>query len=91
MSNVWLWGASASELTDALEAGETTSVAIVSALAWPFRRSNSRTSMRVERPAIMVGSSGRLAAMLAQPGTIYYIRILTKDLGVVKLASEREK
>ncbi len=32
LSNVWLWGASASELTDALGAGETTSVAIVAAL-----------------------------------------------------------
>ena len=63
---------------------------IVSALAWPLRRSNSRTSIRVERPAIgwLIRT---LAAMLAQPGTIYYIRILTKDLEAVKLPSEREK
>jgi hypothetical protein len=46
--------------------------------------------MRVERPAIgwLIRS---VAAMLAQPETIYYIRILTKDLGAVKLPSEREK
>src|SRR2546427_2983117 len=35
------------------------SVAMVSALAWPLRRSNSRTSIRVERPAMVVGISGR--------------------------------
>gem|GEM_PF-1056246 len=32
-----------------------------------------------------------MAAILAQPGSIYYIWILTKDLGVVNLAPEREE
>jgi hypothetical protein len=36
--------------------------------------------MRVERPAIMVGTSGRLAAMLAQPGS----HLLHTDLDKIK-------
>src|SRR5437867_4116033 len=59
------------------------SPAIVSALERPLRRSSSRTSMRVERPAIMKGTSGRLFAMLAQARrakSIYYRWFLTKGM-----------
>jgi hypothetical protein len=41
--------------------------------------------MRVERPAIMGGTSGRLAAILTQPETIYYMPALTKDWGPLNL------
>src|SRR2546423_11776342 len=54
---------------------------MVSALERPLRRSSSRTSMRVERPAIMRGTSGRFDRMLAQaktPKSIYYRSFLTK-------------
>src|SRR5712692_4710 len=57
------------------------SLATDSALDRPLRRSSSRTSMRVERPAIMWGTSGRLPRMLAQAKTaksIYYRWSLTK-------------
>src|SRR6266536_1328904 len=57
------------------------SLAMVSALDRPLRRNSSRTSMRVERPAIMRGTSGRLRATLAQPKwakPIYYRWFLTK-------------
>ena len=55
--------------------------------------------MRVERPAIMVGTSGRFRAMLAEPGGIYYRSSLTnwqrpvnlgvgeKDMTMIKQAS----
>src|SRR5256886_4004891 len=59
------------------------SLAMVSALQRPLRRSSSRTSMRVERPAIMRGTSGRLFGMLAQAKpakSIYYRWSLTKGL-----------
>src|SRR5438309_5167778 len=57
------------------------SLEIVSALDLSLRRSSSRTSMRVERPAIMGGTSGRLLAMLALAKlakSIYYRWSLTK-------------
>src|SRR5207302_1938742 len=60
--------------------------AMVSALQRPLRRSSSRTSMRVERPAIMRGTSGRFDRMLAQPKTpksIYYRSFLTKYGGAL--------
>src|SRR5437870_1345161 len=64
------------------------SLAMVSALERPLRRSSSRTSMRVERPAIMGGTSGRLLAMLAQAKqakSIYYRWSLTKAFCPVNL------
>src|SRR6267378_3214476 len=64
------------------------SLAMVSALERPLRRSSSRTSMRVERPAIMRGTSGRLLAMLAQANrakSIYYRWSLTKAFCPVNL------
>src|SRR5258708_16826709 len=65
---------------------------MVSALERPLRRSSSRTSMRVERPAIMRGTSGRLGAMLAEPGGIYYRSSLTNWRAAVNFtAGEKNK
>src|SRR2546430_539916 len=62
------------------------SLAMDSALDRPLRRSSSRTSMRVERPAIMRGTSGRLFRMLAQAKTakaIYYRWFWKKGGGAI--------
>src|SRR5438309_9292525 len=66
------------------------SLAMVSALDRPLRRSSSRTSIRVERPAIMRPTSGRFLGMLAQAKTakaIYYRWFLTKERGALNLVS----
>src|SRR5258708_30665730 len=64
---------------------------MVSALERPLRRSSSRTSMRVERPAIMRGTSGRLGAMLAEPGGIYYRSSLTNWRAAVNFTAGGKK
>src|SRR5438309_5784359 len=70
------------------------SLAMVSALDRPLRRSSSRTSIRVERPAIMRATSGRFLGMLAQAKTakaIYYRWFLTKERGALNLVCGGER
>src|SRR5258708_38732978 len=64
---------------------------MVSALERPLRRSSSRTSMRVERPAIMRGTPRRLGAMLAEPGGIYYRSSLTNWRAAVNFTAGGKK
>src|SRR5437867_7304353 len=70
------------------------SPAIVSALQRPLRRSSSRISMRVERPAINQAPFRSLAGTLAQPlqaKSIYYRLSLTNPGVPVNLVSGGER
>src|SRR5713101_7952558 len=73
---------------------------IVSALAWPLRRSNSRTSIRVERPAMVVGISGRFGDVSRAPGYLLQVDLdkiptirklkCQRGLSMINLADQRQ-